>query len=180
MEVAPPKVGVRHQNAALRVAAPLRYYGSRYFIPGAVDAGRPRRPGSYLASCAGCQMETVGNQSDRVLRCELCETGCDNKLKEAMLAGPCAADEQPRNSYGALICEKYTETEDFDADAATAYASKMRVQQLREELYLLGVSTRNMLYWDQLVDAYVGALRAGTPRRYGPRRQRHCHCYPSS
>ena len=92
----------------------------------------------------------------------------------------CAADEQPRNSYGALICEKYTETEDFDADAATAYASKMRVQQLREELYLLGVSTRNMLYWDQLVDAYVGALRAGTPRRYGPRRQRHCHCYPSS
>ena len=137
-------------------------------------------PGSYLASCAGCQMETVGNHSDRVLRCELCETGCDNRLKEAMLAGPCAADEQPRNSYGALICEKYTETEDFDADAATAYASKMRVQQLREELYLLGVSTRNMLYWDQLVDAYVGALRAGTPRRYGPRRQRHCHCYPSS
>ena len=52
--------------------------------------------------------------------------------------------------------------------------------ELPGHYYLLGVSTRNMLYWDQLVDAYVGALRAGTPRRYGPRRQRHCHCYPSS
>ena len=44
MQVASSKVGVRHEDAALRVAAPLRDDGRRDFVPRTIDAGRPRRP----------------------------------------------------------------------------------------------------------------------------------------
>ena len=50
---------------------------------------------------------------------------------------------------------------DFDAEAEMANASKMRIKELQTALGKMGVSTRGMLEKAELVDAYVGALRAG-------------------
>ena len=50
---------------------------------------------------------------------------------------------------------------DFDAEAEMANASKMRIKELQAALGRMGVSTRGMLEKAELVDAYVGALRAG-------------------
>ena len=50
---------------------------------------------------------------------------------------------------------------DFDAEAEMANASKLRIKELQAALGKMGVSTRGMLEKAELVDAYVGALRAG-------------------
>ena len=50
---------------------------------------------------------------------------------------------------------------DFDAEAEMANAPKMRIKELQTALGKMGVSTRGMLEKAELVDAYVGALRAG-------------------
>ena len=50
---------------------------------------------------------------------------------------------------------------DFDAAAEMANASKLRIKELQTALGKMGVSTRGMLEKAELVDAYVGALRAG-------------------